>query len=66
MEQNDGFTYQRNGSVGCEIRCPGGFVVAWACSELWAQYLVYVLNLHDSRHPHQCGEGGCGHENVTP
>ena len=44
MEQNNGFAYRRVGSTGCEILNPNGIVIAWSIDELWATWIVALLN----------------------
>ena len=42
---NNGFTFRRSGSRGCEILCDGS-VVAWTVDETWAAAIVALLNNH--------------------
>jgi len=44
MEQNSGFAYRRVGSTGCEILNPNGIVIACTADELWATWIVALLN----------------------
>ena len=44
MQQNNGFAFRRIGSPGCEILNPNGIVVAWTTDELWATWIVALLN----------------------
>jgi hypothetical protein len=39
-----GFTCNRVGTTGCEIRDPDGIVVAWATDETWALVIAGLLN----------------------
>ena len=44
MEKNNGFAFRRVGSAGCEILNPNGIVIAWTADELWATWIVALLN----------------------
>ncbi len=40
---NSEFSFRRSGSRGCEILFKG-VVIAWTADELWAAWIVHLLN----------------------
>ena len=44
MEQNDGFSFNRMGTTGHEIRDPDGLVIGWTVDEMWAAVIAALLN----------------------
>jgi len=44
MTDMSAYTIRRVASSGCEIRDPGGTVIAWAVDEPWALLIAGMLN----------------------
>jgi len=43
-QQSEEFSFNRVGSMGCEIRDPDGLVIAWTVNEVWAAFVAHLVN----------------------